>query len=112
MSTSGAIQRVRNAQVHFAVESRAAAWVIRNDQERFCLSCIQYRKRSRSSQLHCWAMVGWGYKLPNIVFFDSNDNTEPSDWIYEAIAVDNQPPQPVIETEEEEFHLRLRFFRG
>lgn len=49
-------------------------------------------------------MVGYGYKGP-IVFFDSNDTSERTDWIYEAIATEQQGPQLVMETLDEEAQL-------
>jgi hypothetical protein len=49
-------------------------------------------------------MVGWGFKGP-LVFFDSNDTSELTDWIYEAIADENDPPQPIKETLNEEADL-------
>lgn len=39
-------------EVHFSMESRAAAWVIRTDEERYHPTCIQYKKRGKGSQLH------------------------------------------------------------
>jgi len=91
-------------EVHFSMESRAAAWVIRDENERYHPTCIQYKKRGKGSQLHAWAMVGWGYKGP-LVFFDSNDNSEPTDWIYEAIADEKNTPTAVKETLNEEADL-------
>ena len=49
-------------------------------------------------------MVGWGLKSP-LVFFDSNDNSEPTDWIYEATADENDTPQAVKQTLNEEADL-------
>lgn len=91
-------------EAHFALESRAAAWVIRSDEERYHPTCMQYKKRQRGSQLHAWAMVGYGYKGP-LVFFDSNDTSERSDWIYEALSGYTEGPQAVKETLKEEAHL-------
>lgn len=91
-------------EVHFALESRGAAWVIRNENERCDPTCIQYKIRSKGSQLHAWAMVGYGYKGP-LVFFDSNDNSEPSQFIWQTIGDENDAPQPVKETLDEEAQL-------
>lgn len=91
-------------ETHFAIESRAAAWVIRDDTERYHPTCVQYKKRNRGSQIHAWGMVGYNYKS-NLVFFDSNDTSEPTDWIYEAIASENDPPQAIKESEIEEAQL-------
>ena len=49
-------------------------------------------------------MVGWGFKGP-LVFFDSNDTSEPTDWIYEALGIDIDAPQPAKETLNEEADL-------
>jgi transposase len=86
------------------MQSRAAAWVIRDETERYHPTCIQYKKRGRGSQLHAWAMVGWGCKGP-LVFFDSNDTSEPTDWIYEAIGAEYDTSQPAKETLNEEADL-------
>lgn len=91
-------------EVHFSMESRAAAWVIRTNEERYDPTCIQYKRRGRRSQLHAWAMVGYNYKSP-FVFFDSNDTSEPTDWIYEVIGNEHDDPQPTKETETEEAQL-------
>lgn len=91
-------------EVHFALESRKAAVVIRNECKAWCDTCYQYRKRSRGSQIHCWGMVGYGYKS-DIVFFDANDSSEPTAWIYEALAAEHDDPQPTVGTEEEERQL-------
>lgn len=96
-------RRVRfTDEVHFNKDSRAAAWVIRLQDERSHEDCIQFNKRSHGTDLHCWAMVGYDYKSP-IVFFDVNDSidTDPS-WNH---VHDEQQPQPVKETEEEERRL-------
>jgi transposase len=91
-------------ETHFLMESRAAAWVIRDETERYHPTCIQYKKRGKGSQLHAWAMVGWGYKGP-LVFFDSNDTSEPTDWIYQALGIENDTPEAVKETLNEEADL-------
>jgi hypothetical protein len=43
------------------------------------------------------AVVGWVCKDP-LVFFDSNDTSEPTDWIYEAIGAEYDTPQPAKQT--------------
>jgi hypothetical protein len=86
------------------MQSRAAAWVIRDETERYHPTCIQYKKRARGSQLHMWAMVGHNYKGP-LVFFDSNDTSKPTDWIYEALRDETNTPQPAKETINEEADL-------
>lgn len=91
-------------EVHFALESRAAAWVIRTNDERCEPTCIQYKMRSDGSQLHCWAMVGYNYKGP-LVFYDSNDNSEPSDWIYNILNEGTDTPNPAKGTLAEEAQL-------
>lgn len=57
-------------EVYFDVDSRRAEFVIRNYKERYYYDCIQYNKRSRGSQLHCWAIVGYNYKS-ELVFYDT-----------------------------------------
>jgi hypothetical protein len=91
-------------ETHFSMESRAAAWVIRDETERFHPTCVQYKKRGKGSQLHAWAMVGHNYKGP-LVFFDSNDTSELTDWIYEALGDKIDTPQPVKQTLNEEADL-------
>lgn len=91
-------------EVHFALESCAATWVLRNDTERYHPTCIQYKNRNKGSQLYAQGMIGYGYKGP-LLFFDSNDTSEPTDWIYEAISIDQDTPQPIKETEIEEARL-------
>jgi hypothetical protein len=91
-------------ETHFSMESRATAWVIRDDTERYHPTCVQYKKKNKGSQLHAWAMVGWGYKGP-LIFFDSNDTSGSTEWIYQAIATESDTPQPAKETQDEEADL-------
>jgi hypothetical protein len=49
-------------------------------------------------------MVGYGYKGP-LVFYDTNDNSEPYDWIYQALNEDAEHPNAVEETLDEEARL-------
>lgn len=99
-------RRVRfTDEVHFAVESQRAEYVIRNSEERFCQTCFQYKKKQTGSQLHCWAMVGWNYKSPEIVFYDSNDHSKPTEWLHQALNTEGQDPAPVQQTEDEERQL-------
>lgn len=86
------------------MESRAAAWVLRGNEERYHPNCIQYKKRNKGSQLHAWAMVGWNYKGP-LVFFDSNNNDESTQFIWDTLRDEDNTPQAVKETLDEEAHL-------
>lgn len=91
-------------EVHFAIESRSAAWVIRDLFERCEPTCIQYKKRNKGSQIHAWGMVGYNYKGP-LVFFDSNNTSKPTAFIYEVIGNEYDNPQPAKETEAGEAEL-------
>jgi hypothetical protein len=91
-------------ETHFALESRAAVCVIRDSSERYHSTCIQYKNRSRGSQLHAWTMIGYGYRCP-LVFFDSNNTSERSDWTDEAIGMDTDTLQTTKETLDEELQL-------
>jgi hypothetical protein len=49
-------------------------------------------------------MVGHNYKGP-LVFFNSNDTSKPTDWIYEALGDEIDTTQPVKQTLNEEADL-------
>ncbi|SMQ51753.1 unnamed protein product [Zymoseptoria tritici ST99CH_3D7] len=97
-------------EVHFCVEARRAAMVIRNHEERECETCIQFNKRNTTSVFHCWAMVGWDFKS-ELVFYNVDDIDSDPAWDKEAVeqmanAELNEPePVAVLETEAEEQRL-------
>ncbi|EGP82577.1 uncharacterized protein MYCGRDRAFT_51173 [Zymoseptoria tritici IPO323] len=68
-------------EVHFCVEARRAAMVIRNHEERECETCIQFNKRNTTSVFHCWAMVGWDFKS-ELVFYNKGGNLTQQQYLY------------------------------
>lgn len=50
-------------------------------------------------------MVGYGYKSPEIVFYDSNNTSEPTEWLQNALINDGQSPEPIKQTVYEEAQL-------
>ena len=59
-------------ETHFHMNSRRTEWVIRNEKERHCPDCIQKKRKTASSQFHCWAMIAWNYKGP-LIFYDMRE---------------------------------------
>ena len=57
------IKRVHwSDELHFHQNSRHTEFVIRNEKERNCPDCTQKRRRTATTQISAWGMIGWNYK--------------------------------------------------
>lgn len=76
--TPEAWRRVRfSDEVHFGLGPRGKLRVIQKPGKRYCGDCIQETNKPKEkdqNKIHCWAAIGYNFKLEIIFYITKNSN--------------------------------------